>query len=400
MGHRMTDPLLRLRPEFPILERTTYLISNSLGAMPASARDSLGAYCDTWAARGVRAWAEGWWTLASEVGDVIGRLIGAGPGEVGMHLNVTSAAASFISALDFTAPRDGIVVTDMNFPSLLYLYSEQQRHGVRLVHVGSPDGVRVDTQAVIDAIDERTRLVALDHVLFRSAFIQDAKAIAEAAHARGALVLLDAFQSVGTVPVNVRELGVDAAIGGALKWLCGGPGACWLWVRPDLAGELRPALTGWMAHPDPFAFDPGAMRYREDGFRFMNGTPNIPGLMAARPGIEIVERAGAAAIRAKSMRQTALLMDLARERGFTVRAPERAEERGGTVAVDVPEGKAVCQELLARDIIVDYRPQAGIRISPHFYSTDDELRHCIEQVGEILQSRAHVRHIATTPRYG
>ena len=395
----MNDPLLAHRSQFPILQRTTYLISNSLGAMPASVHESLAEYARTWASRGVRAWAEGWWTLAGEVGDVIARIIGAGPGEVGMHLNVTSAASAFVSALDFTAGRDGVVVTDMNFPSLLYLYEGQRRSGMRLVRIESEDGVRVDTQRVIDAIDGRTRLVALDHVLFRSAFIQDAKAIAEAAHDRGALVLLDAFQSAGTVPVDVKELGVDAAIGGALKWLCGGPGACWLWVRPDLAQDLRPAITGWMAHPAPFDFDTGPMLFRDDGYRFMNGTPNIPGFMAARPGIEMIAEIGAAAIRAKSMRQTARLVDLARERGFGVTAPENPAERGGTVAVDVPFGKATCQELLSRDVVVDFRPKAGIRISPHFYTEDGELDHCIDQIAEIQRTRAYERHVAG-PRYG
>lgn len=396
----MNDPLLVHRAQFPILQRTTYLISNSLGAMPASVHESLAEYAGTWAARGVRAWAEGWWTLPGDVGDAIARIIGAGPGEVGMHLNVTSAALSFVSALDFTPGRDGVVVSDMNFPSLLYLYEGQQRAGMRLIRVPSPDGVRVDTQQVVDAIDDRTRLVALDHVLFRSAYIQDAKAITEAAHARGALVLLDAFQSAGTVPVDVKDLGVDAAIGGALKWLCGGPGACWLWVRPDLARTLRPAVTGWMAHPSPFDFDTGPMVFRDDGYRFMNGTPNIPGLMAARPGIEMIAGIGSAAIRAKSMRQTARLVELARERGFGVTAPEAPAERGGTVAVDVPHGKATCQELLSRDVVVDYRPGAGIRISPHFYTEDAEVDHCIEQIAEIQRTKAYERHLAGLPRYG
>ena len=396
----MNDPLLQHRSKFPILERSTYLISNSLGAMPAAVSDSLASYAEAWATRGVRAWAEGWWTLQSEVGDVVGTLIGAGSGEVGMHLNVTSAAASFLSALEFSPPRDGIVVTDMNFPSLLYLYGEQRRRGMRVVQVESQDGVRIDTQAMIDAIDERTRVVALDHVLFRSAYIQDVKAITEAAHRKGALVLLDAFQSVGTVPVDVRELDVDAAVGGALKWLCGGPGACWLWVRPDLAAELKPALTGWMAHPDPFAFEVGPMRWRDDAFRFLNGTPNIPGLMAARPGIELIASIGSGAIRAKSMRQTARLIELAAERGFRTTAPASPAERGGTVAVDVPQGKAVCQELLARDVVVDYRPKAGVRISPHFYTSDDELEHCIAQMDEILRTKAHEKHLAGMPKYG
>ena len=395
-----SDDLLRERAKFPILASTNYLISNSLGAMPASVRDSLADYADTWATRGVRAWAEGWWTLPREVGDIIGGIINAGPREVGMHLNVTDAVMSFLSALDWSGPRNSLIVTDMNFPSLLYQYRGHEKRGLKVVQVESRDGIGIDTQQIIDAIDDTTLLVAVDHVLFRSAFIQDAKAISDAAHAKGALVLLDAFQSVGTVPVDVKALGVDAAVGGALKWLCGGPGACWLWVNPDVAARLEPSHTGWMAHPDPFAFDIGPMQLRTDAYRFLSGTPNIPGLMSARPGIEIVARVGAEAIRAKSMRQTALLIELARAKGFRVTAPERPEQRGGTVAIDVPDGKAVCQELIARDILVDYRPKAGVRISPHFYTMDSELEACIGEMDDILKTRAHERHLKSTPKYG
>ena len=396
----MHDPLLEHRSRFPILATSTYLISNSLGAMPAEARDALSAYADTWATRGVRAWAEGWWTLPRDVGDAVARLIGAGPGEVGMHLNVTGAVASLLSALDWTKGRDAVVLTDMNFPSLVYLYREHRAKGLRVVEVASEDGVRVDAQAVIDAIDDRTLVVAVDHVLFRSAFIQDVRAITRAAHEKGALVLLDAFQSVGTVPVDVVELGVDACVGGALKWLCGGPGACFLWVRPELAATMAPALTGWMAHRNPFAFDLGPMDWRDDGYRFLNGTPNIPGLMSARPGIELVGTIGAEAIRAKSRRQTALLVQLAEAKGLPVTCPMDPDERGGTVAIDVPEGRAACQELIAREVIVDYRPRAGIRVSPHFYTSDDELERCVGELDDILRTGAHRRHLAGLPQYG
>jgi kynureninase len=396
----MNDPLLRFRPRFPILERTNYLISNSLGAMPEAARDGLRRYADTWAARGVRAWADDWWTLPQRVGDAVGALIGAGPGEVGMHLNVTLATGVVLSCFDWRGPRNGVVVTDMNFPSLLYLYRAHAASGLRVREVTSPDGVRIDPEQVIDAIDDTTRLVAVDHVLFRSAYVQDARAIARAAHERGALVVLDAFQSVGTLPVDVEELEVDFLVGGALKWLCGGPGACFLWVRPSVAATLRPALTGWMAHPDPFAFDTSDARLRDDAYRFTAGTPNVPGLLAALPGIEIVREAGPEAIRQKSMRQTARLVELAAERGFRVTCPMDPDRRGGTVAIDVPHGKAVCQELLRREVVVDYRPQAGIRVSPHFYTTDDELEHCVREMADILATRAHERHLPDLPRYG
>ena len=396
----MTDPLLRHRSEFPILESTNYLISNSLGAMPRSARDSMNEYADTWATRGVRAWAEKWWVLPRQVGDLVAGLIGAGPNEVGLHLNVTLATASVMSCFDWSEKRNGVVVTDMNFPSLRYLYQGGRELGLRFQEVKSRDGVHVDTQAMIDAIDETTRIVAVDHVLFRSSYIQDAKAIAEAAHAKGALVLLDAYQSVGCLPVDVRELGVDFLTGGALKWLCGGPGASFLWVRPELARELHPRVRGWCAHPDPFAFDPGEMRWREDAFRFEVGTPNIPGLYAAREGVRLVGEVGTAAIREKSMRQTARLVELAGERGYRTTCPPDPAQRAGTVAIDVPHAKAVCQELLARDVVVDYRPKAGIRISPHFYTKDEELDDCVGQIAEILETKAYEKHLEELPKYG
>ena len=396
----MQDPLLEHRARFPILARTNYLISNSLGAMPSDVPASLAAYADAWGTRGVRAWAEGWWELPLGVGDLVARIIGAGPGEVAMHLNVTSAAATVLSCFDWTGGRNGVLATDMNFPSLLYLYRAHEASGLRVIEVKSPDGVRIDTQQVIDALDEGVQLVALDHVLFRSAFIQDAKAITEAAHARGALVVLDVFQSAGTVPVDVTALDVDFAIGGALKWLCGGPGACFLWVNPRIAGALEPRITGWMAHVDPFAFDTGPVLPRSDAYRFMNGTPNIPGLAAAAPGLRIVAEVGADAIRAKSVRQTALLVELARRSGYRTTCPEDPAERGGTVAIDVPNGKATCQELLARDVVVDYRPQAGIRVSPHFYTSDEELAACVAEIDDIQRTKAWERHASRLPSYG
>jgi kynureninase len=396
----VSDPLLSHRERFPVLARTNYLISNSLGAMPIGVRDSLDRYADRWATRGVRAWAEEWWMLPMEVGDLVGSLINAGPREVSMHLNVTLAAATVLSCFDWRAERNVVLATDMNFPSLLYLYQQHQREGLVVRQVESRDGIGVPSEQLIASIDERVRLVALDHVLFRSAYVQDAKAIIAAAHERGALVLLDAFQSIGTVPVDVQDLDADFVAGGCLKWLCGGPGACFLWVRPDLAQELEPRLAGWMAHVDPFAFDPQGLKRRHDAYRFTTGTPNIPGLLAARPGLEIVAEIGPRAIRAKSERQTARLVALAQERGWRVTCPLDPARRGGTVAIDVPEGKAVCQELLARDVIVDYRPKAGVRVSPHFYNTDDELDACVAEIEDVLRTGAWRRHADALPRYG
>ena len=379
----MIDDLLRYRPEFPILERTTYLISNSLGAMPRGVYDAMRGYADTWAARGVRAWEERWWMLASEVGDEIGALMNAPRGSVATHQNVTTCQAVVASCFDFAGRRNKVVYTDMNFPSVMYFWEAQRSRGARVHMVKTDDGITVPTGRLLEAIDEETLLVPVSHVLFRSAFINDAAAIVARAHEVGARVLLDTFQSLGTVPVDVQALGVDFACGGVLKWLCGGPGVAYLYVRPDLGRTLKPTLTGWFAHADPFGFETGPIRYTDSPYRFMNGTSNIPALEAARPGLRIVREAGIAQIRRKSERQTARLIELADARGWRVNTPREAARRGGTVSIDMPRSHEVCRELLKRDILVDWRPKAGVRMSPHFYTTDQEIESAIAAVEEI-----------------
>jgi len=379
------DTLLKFRGEFPLLATTTYLVSNSLGAMPRAVPERLAEYVDEWAEHGVRAWARGWWEMPVTVGNEVAPLLGAGAGEVAMIPNVSMAQAAVLSALDYTPPRDTIVMTALDFPSVRYVYERlATRLGARIRVVDSDDGIAVDAQRVIDAIDERTRLVSISHVLFRSAYVMDVDAICRAAHERGALVSLDAFHAVGVIPVDVRRSGADFVTGGVLKWLCGGPGACFLYVSPSVRDTLEPALTGWQAHARPFAFEP-EMEYAEGAFRWLNGTPVIPALYAAIEGPRIVKRAGIAAIRAKSVRQTARLIQLADDRGFRVHAARDPERRGGTVAIRVPHAYEVSKALLARDILVDYRPEAGIRIAPHFYTSDDELELAVAAMDEILE---------------
>ena len=379
------DSLLRFREEFPILAHTTYLVSNSLGAMPRAVPAALAEYTEQWATRGVRAWAQGWWQMPVAVGDEIAPLIGAGDGEVAMVPNVTIAQAQIFSALDYAKDgRDTIVMTEMDFPSVRYVYDElATRLGARIVVVPSDDGIGVDEQRLMQAIDERTRLVAISHVLFRSAYVVDVARICAHAHRMGALVSLDAYHSVGVVPVDVRALDADFLTGGVLKWLCGGPGGCFLWARPELGERIAPALTGWQAHEHPFAFEP-EMSYAGGAWRWLTGTPSIPALFAAVAGPRLLREAGMDAIRAKSVRQTARLIELADARGFRVSAPRDPQRRGGTVAFDVPHAREVAQALLARDVIVDYRPGAGIRVAPHFYTRDDEVESVVEIIDDIL----------------
>ena len=388
----MTDDLLAWRKQFPILDRTVYLISHSLGAMPARTRDSLAEYAETWATRGIRAWEEGWWEMPVRTGDLIGRIIGSDPGEVVMQPNVSVCQSIVLSCFDWSGRRNKIVSDDLNFPSNLYIYRELERTGARLVTVPSADGITVPLERMLAAIDEETQLVSVSHVIFRSSYLQDVAAIARRAHEMGAKIVADIYHSAGTVPFDVHQLGVDFATGGSVKWLCGGPGAGYLYVRRALWSEMKPRVTGWVAHRAPFAFDAGPMEYAEDSFRFLNGTPAIPALYSARTGYEIINEVGVERIRAKSVRQTTRLIELAREAGYTVQSPLNAEERGGTVVVDVPNGDAITRELLRRDFLVDYRPGAGIRIAPHFYTKDEELELVIREIGKLLAARGAINY--------
>jgi kynureninase len=379
------QPLESYRDRFPILEHTTYLINHSLGAMPVGAEEGLLRYAREWRERGVRAWAEGWWETSTAVGDQLGRVVGAAPGTMAMHQNVAVAQAIVLSCFEFEPPRNRIVYGEGEFPSVRYLYQAQRRRGADVEIVA-------DEAAVLEAIDERTLLVPISHVLFKTGEIQDVKAIVQRAHEAGALIVLDAYQSAGSVPLHVTSLGVDFAVGGSVKWLCGGPGAGWLYVRPDLAERLEPTFTGWQAHARPFAFEP-EQDYAEGAARFLTGTPNVPALYAATAGYELVEEVGVERIRERSLEQTALLVELLEAAGFEVLSPRDPDRRGGTVVVRTPEAEAVYRELGAREIICDFRPDAGIRLGPHFFNTDDELHYAATQIAEIIDTRAYERHL-------
>ncbi len=382
--------LTSYRDRFPILEHTTYLINHSLGAMPAAAEERVAEYARTWRERGIRAWAEGGWEMPLTVGDQIGRIIGATPGSTVMHQNVAVAEAIVVSCFrPVDSRRNRVVYEDGNFPSVRYLYQAQPELEVVVVP---------DDAAIVEAIDERTLLVPITHVLFKTAEIQDVEAIVRRAHEVGAHVVLDAYQSAGIVPLDVTALNVDFAVGGSVKWLCGGPGNGWLYVRPDLAEVLEPTFMGWQAHARPFGFEP-ELEYAEGAARFLTGTPNVPALYAATAGYDLIEEIGVERIREQSVRQTQLLIDLADEAGFEVGSPRDAARRGGTVTVRTPEFQAVHKELAERQILCDFRPDAGLRLGPHYYNTDDELRFAIDQTSEIVETGAFERHLGATARF-
>jgi kynureninase len=382
------DSLLAWRKEFPIVDTCTYLVSHSLGAMPQRTRRYLTQFADEWSSRGVRAWHEGWWEIGRTTGDLLAPILGVQPGTISMHQNVTVALAIIASCHRFDEARNRIVMSDLEFPSNMYLFEGFRRYGADVVYVTSPDAMRTDLDALLDAIDERTALVPLSYVLFKSAYIQKVAAVIEKAHRVGARVILDLYQAAGTVPLQVERLGAEFAVGGSVKWLCGGPGAGYLYVRPDLANQLKPGIVGWAAHAEPFEFMTGEIRYAGSPERFQSGTPNVPSIYSARAGYEIVGEIGVQAIREKSLRLTRRLMDLAAESGYRVNTPQGDEERGGAVIIDVPGGKAVADELIRREVIIDYRPGAGIRMAPHFYNTVGEIEHAMTVLNEIVHQQA------------
>jgi len=381
--------LLDYRSEFPILEHTTYLINHSLGAMPARVEARVADYARTWRERGIRAWGEGWWDLPLTVGDQVGRIVGAARGSTVMHQNVAIAEAIVLSCFRPVGVRNRIVYERENFPSVRYLYEAQPDLEVVVCD---------DDGAIVEAIDERTLLVPISHVLFKSGEIQDVGAIIRRAHEVGAHVILDAYQSAGIVPLEVTALNVDFAVGGSVKWLCGGPGNGWLYVRPDLAARLEPTYTGWQAHESPFGFEE-EMRFAAGAARFLTGTPNVPALYAATAGYDLIEEIGVERIRENSLRQTDRLIELADAAGFEVRSPRDHSRRGGTVTVHVEDFPAVHKELAERQILCDFRPGAGIRIGPHYFTSDDELELVIAQIGEIRETGAYTRHIGALARH-
>jgi kynureninase len=381
--HRRRD-LLAYRSEFPILEHTTYLASHTLGPMPRQAADRLAEFARMWAERGIRAWAEGWWRTPMEVGDQIGRIVGAPAGTTVMCQNVAIAEAIALSCFRPVDPAKNRVVYERgNFPSVRYLYQAQEDLEVVVCE---------DDAEIVERIDERTLLVPISHVLFKDSVIQDVEPIVRRAHEAGAHVILDCYQSAGIVPVDLTALGVDFAVGGSVKWLCGGPANGWLYVRPDLAETLEPTYVGWQAHARPFAFEE-ELEYTDGAARFLTGTPNPAAHMAGTAGYDLIEEIGVDRIRENSLRQTQLLIELADAAGLEVHSTRDPARRGGAVIVNVPEAAAVYAELEQRGILGDFRPGAGIRIGPHFFTSDDEIRFALEQITEILDSGAHERHV-------
>jgi kynureninase len=392
----------RWRPRFPILANTTYLVTHSLGAMPLAVHDKLRAYAEQWQTRGVRSWAEGWWDAPVTVGNLLGRIMNAPPETVTMHQNVSIVESIVASCLDYSGKRNKVVYTDQNFPTNMYVWEAWKRYGARIHVVKSRDGRTVPTEDLLAAIDDETLIAPLSHVFFRSSFRQDAEAICARAKAVGALVLLDTYQSLGIVPLDVQKLGVDMVCGGSVKWLLGGPGAGYLYVRPDLLPKLQPKITGWAGHAAPFAFELGEQRFAADARRMLNGSPAVPALLAATAGYETILEVGVERIHQHSVLLTEWLRQDLLSRGFDVTSPPDPHRRGGSLTVKLgadEHGPAFVAALEQRGVLVDHRPDAGLRVSPHFYTKLEELKRFSEVLSELRQSKAWRSHVDSKKSY-
>lgn len=376
----------RHRDEFPTLASGIHLLSHSLGPVPRAARESMADYIDAWEHHTSEdAWATSWWTLSRRVGDRIALILGGAPGSVQIQPNASLALATVESCFDLNKGRNKVVTTALDFPSMQYFWDAQRQIGARIEVVPSADGISVPLERLLDAIDNETCLVALAHTSYCSSYRVDAPAIVEHAHAKGAMVLLDVYQSAGVVQLNAAEWNVDFLIGGTIKWLCGGPSCGYLYVRPDLQRDLRPRLTGWVAHDSPFDFAHAPMRYARSVRRFAQGTPSIPALYSAIPGLEIIEAVGVSDIAAESQRRTQLMIDFASEHGWTINTPREKNRRGGSVMIDVENASVMVERLGERRVFVDSRPSAGLRMSPHFFNTDEEVEEALNILAELIE---------------
>ena len=374
-----------MRDRFPTLAGATYLVSHSMGAPPLASRDSLERYWNAWATDGPEAW-EAWLPELGEIAGGIAALLGAAPNTVSLVPNVSLGQAAIASALTFGPDRDGVVMEALQFPTVTYVWSAWQKYGARIVTVPSDDGRTMSTDRICSAIDERTAVVALSHAAYVSGSLLEIDAIQARCHEVGAIFVLDTYQTTGIVPLDVSARGIDVVVGGSHKWLCGGPGCGFLYVRPGLRDRLAPALTGWMAHAEPFAFAPAPITLARDTHRYNTGTPTMLGYLVARAGHDAIAEIGVPAIRAHNARLTTRIVESALARGFTIPTPLEAERRTGWIGIDFPGADRATQALIDRRIFIDYRPGCGMRVGPHFYSTDEDIDAFFHALDEIARS--------------
>ncbi len=373
MADPLADSLLEYRKQFPALEECVHFISHSLGCVPAKAKDDLGEFFELWRTKSITAWSD-WLPEVDRAAERIAKIISAPPKTIVMNQNVSTIMAVVASCFDYKPERNKIVYESLQFPTVSYVWQAEERLGAKCVLVPpAADGITIDTDAMCAAIDEHTLAVPMSHVVFSSAYIQDAKKICARAKQVGAHVILDCYQSIGAIPVDVVDLGVSFACGGSVKYLCGGAGAAWLYVRPDLIEQFAPRVTGWFGNESPFAFTMPAQSYAEGVWRYMGGTPAVAALYQSRAGQSIVAEIGARKIRDKSLVMTQACIDWVDELGMTLNSPRKADIRGGSVVFDFVGSAEVCRELNRRKFFCDHRPGVGLRIAPHFYTKAEEI---------------------------
>ena len=379
---RIDPELARYRDAYPILASTTYMNSNSMGAMPGTARDALDEYCRIWQTEGVEAWHT-WVEIVDQVADSAARFINGTPGNTSLNQNVAFFEAAIASCIDWSGPRNKVVIESLQFPNIIYVWERYQELGARLELVPSDDGMSVPLERMLEAIDETTAIVPLSHGIYVSGAMQDVEAICRRAHEVGALVMVDVYQTVGVVPIDVQAWGADIVVGGSHKWLCGGPGTAFMWAAPELRERLRPRTTGWMAHADPFAFEPAPIRYAPNNWHYMGGTPSMPAYYVARAAYEILHEVGIARVRAHNLALSRIIIDRAQAAGLSIHSPLDDEQRTGFVAVDFASSKAASEQLIAEGYKHDWRPNCGLRLGPHFYNTEEEVHRMMDRVIEL-----------------
>jgi len=372
MADPVADSLLEYRKRFPALEECVHFISHSLGCVPAKAKDDLNEFFELWRTKSITAWSD-WLPEVDRAGERIAKIISAPAGTIVMNQNVSTITSVLASCFDYAPARNKIVYEALQFPTVSYVWQAEQRRGAECVLVPSADGQTIDTDAMCAAIDERTLLVPISHVVYSSSYIQDVQKICARAKSVGAHVILDCYQSVGTLPIDVVDLGVAFACGGSVKYLCGGAGAAWLYVREDLIPQLSPRVTGWFGNEAPFAFTMPDQSYAEGIWRFMGGTPAVAALYQSRAGQATVAEIGVRKIRQKSVVMTQKCIDWVDELGMKLNCPRAADKRGGSIVFDFVGSADVCRELNRRKFYCDHRPGVGIRIAPHFYTKSEEI---------------------------
>ena len=381
---RVFDELAKYRKQFPILAETTYLNSNSMGAMPAGAHAALGQYCDLWAREGVEAWHQ-WADVIDETADSIARFFEGGRGHTTLNQNVAFFQASVASSIDWNRPRNKVVIEQLQFPNVVYVWDRFRSLGANLELVPSDDGITIPLERMLEAIDETTAVVSISHGIYVSGALQDVAAICRRAHEVGALVVVDVYQTLGTVPFTAADWDADFIVGGSHKWLCGGPGTAFMWVKPGLRPKLEPRTTGWMAHAEPFAFAPAPICYANTSWRFMGGTPSVAAYYVARHAFQTLHEIGIETIRAHNLALCRMVIDRALEAGLTVHSPQDDDQRTGFVAIDFPGSERASQRLVVEGFKHDWRPHCGLRIGPHFYNTPEEVHRMMDRVVELAQ---------------